>query len=125
IAVWVGIIALAGVAAEIGVVLIHYIDHAVQDRIDDGEMTGIDDLKAAIIEGSVQRLRPILMTVITTIVALVPIMFTVGVGAMAMQRIAAPMIGGLVTATILTLLIIPSIYLIWQSQVLKKKPFWK
>jgi copper/silver efflux system protein len=125
IAVWVGIIATAGVAAETGVVMIIYLDHAVKRRLDKGEMTGPGDLMDAIIEGAVQRLRPKLMTVVTTIIALVPIMFTVGVGAMAMQRIAAPMIGGLVTSTFLTLLIIPSIYFIWQIHALKKEPFWK
>lgn len=125
IAVWVGIIATAGVAAETGVVMIIYIDHAVKRKLDEGTMSGIIDLKDAIIDGAVQRLRPKLMTVVTTIIALVPIMFTAGVGAMAMQRIAAPMIGGLITSTILTLLIIPAIYLIWQTQALKKEPFWK
>jgi len=125
IAVWVGLIALAGLAIEIGIVLIEYIDNAVAGRIDAASMRNEKDLKEAVIEGTVQRLRPILMTVITTIVALVPIMFTAGVGAMAMQRIAAPVIGGLVTALLLTLLIIPSVYLIWRRHDLKKEPFWK
>jgi copper/silver efflux system protein len=125
IAVWVGIIAMAGIAAETGVIMIIYIDHAVKKRIDDGDMRGMSDLKEAIIEGAVQRLRPKLMTVITDILALVPIMFTIGVGATAMKRIAAPMIGGLVTSAVLTLIIIPAIYFIWQSIVLRKEPFWK
>jgi copper/silver efflux system protein len=125
IAVWVGIIAMAGIAAETGVIMIIYIDHAVKKRIDDGDMRGMSDLKEAIIEGAVQRLRPKLMTVITDILALVPIMFTVGVGATAMKRVAAPMIGGLVTSAVLTLIIIPAIYLIWQLIVLRKEPFWK
>ncbi len=125
IAVWVGIIAMAGVATENAVIVIIYIDQAIKSRIEAGEMTNLADLKEAIIDGAVQRLRPKLMTVITDIIALLPIMFTVGVGAAAMQRIAAPMIGGLVTSAILTLLIIPAIYLIWQAQALRKEAFWK
>ncbi len=125
IAVWVGLIALAGLAVEIGLVLIEYIDNAVKERIKDNTMRNEKDLTDAVIEGTVQRLRPILMTVITTIVALVPIMFTAGVGATAMQRIAAPVIGGLVTALLLTLLIIPSVYLIWRRYDLEKEPFWE
>jgi len=125
VAVWVGLIALAGLAAELGVVLIVYLDNAVDQRIEDGELTGPADLKAAVIEGTVQRLRPILMTVTTDAIALIPIMFTVGVGATAMRSIAAPVIGGLATALILALLIIPSVYLIYRTYELKNEPFWK
>jgi copper/silver efflux system protein len=125
VAVWVGMIALAGLAAELGVVLLVYLDNAVQQRIDDGELTGLADLKEAVMEGTVQRLRPILMTVTTDAIALVPIMFTAGVGSTAMKSIAAPVIGGLATALLLALLIIPSVYLIYRTYELKKEPFWK
>lgn len=125
IAVWVGIIAMAGVAAETGVIMIIYLDYTVKQRIEEGRMTGTADLHEAVIEGAVQRLRPKLMTVITDILALMPIMFAVGVGATAMRSIAAPMIGGLITSAFLTLLIIPAIYMLWQTQVLKKESFWK
>jgi len=125
VAVWVGMIALAGLAAELGVVLLVYLDNAVDQRIEDGELTGLADLKEAVMEGTVQRLRPILMTVTTDAIALVPIMFAVGVGSTAMKSIAAPVIGGLATALILALLIIPSVYLIYRTYELKKEPFWK
>jgi copper/silver efflux system protein len=125
VAVWVGMIALAGLAAELGVVLLVYLDNAVDQRIEDGELTGMADLKAAVMEGTVQRLRPILMTVTTDAIALVPIMFAVGVGSTAMKSIAAPVIGGLATALVLALLIIPSVYMIYRTYELKKEPFWK
>jgi len=125
VAVWVGMIALAGLATELGVVLLVYLDDAVQQRIDEGRMGGITDLREAVIEGSVQRLRPILMTVTTDAIALIPVMFTVGVGATAMKSIAAPLIGGLATALMLALLIIPSVYLIYRTYELKKEPYWK
>jgi len=125
VAVWVGMIALAGLAAELGVVLLVYLDDAVEQRIEEGRMTGLSDLKEAVIEGSVQRLRPVLMTVLTDAFALLPVMFAVGVGATAMKSIAAPLIGGLATALILALLIIPSIYLIYRNYKLKKEPFWE
>jgi len=125
VAVWVGMIALAGLAAELGVVLLVYLDDAVEQRIEDSRMTGLNDLKEAVIEGSVQRLRPVLMTVMTDAFALLPVMFAVGVGATAMKSIAAPLIGGLATALILALLIIPSIYLIYRTHELKKEPFWE
>jgi len=125
VAVWVGMIALAGLAAELGVVLLVYLDDAVDERIKDGRMTGLSDLKEAVIEGSVQRLRPVLMTVTTDAFALIPVMFIMGVGATAMKSIAAPLIGGLATALVLAMLIIPSIYLIYRTHELKKEPFWK
>lgn len=114
IAVWVGIIALAGVAAETGVVMIVYLDEAYHRRARAGTMHSLADLTEAVMEGSVQRVRPKMMTVGTTILGLMPIMWSTGTGADVMQRIAAPMIGGLITSTILTLIIIPAIYMIWK-----------
>jgi len=125
VAVWVGMIALAGLAVELGVVLLAYLDDAVQERLDAGRLRNLSDLKEAVMEGSVQRLRPILMTVTTDAIALVPVMFTAGVGATAMKSIAAPLLGGLTTALILALLIIPAVYLVYRRYQLKQEPFWE
>ncbi len=120
IAVWVGIIALAGLAAETGVVMIIYLDEAYQRRVRENAMNGYGDLKAAIIEGAAERVRPKVMTVGTTLLGLLPLMWSTGTGADMIKRIAAPMVGGLITSTILTLLIIPVIYALWKGRGLKK-----
>jgi Cu(I)/Ag(I) efflux system membrane protein CusA/SilA len=116
IAAAVGFIALAGVAAETGVVMIMYLEHAWAERRRGAAVEGRSltrtDLREAIVEGALLRLRPKLMTVITVIVGLLPIMWGSGTGSEVMRRIAAPMVGGMVTATILTLVILPSLYLI-------------
>ena len=119
VAVWVGIIALAGLAAETGVVMIIYLDEAYKRRVEEGKMKSLEDLKEAITEGAVQRVRPKMMTVTTTICGLLPLMWSTGTGADAMKRIAAPMVGGLITSTVLTLIIIPVIYAIWKGRELK------
>jgi len=119
VAVWVGIIALAGVAAETGVVMIVYLDEAYQERVSAGRMNTIKDLYDAVIEGAVQRVRPKMMTVTAIIAGLLPIMWSHGTGADVMKRIAAPMIGGMITSTILTLVIIPAIYMMWKGRKLK------
>ena len=116
IAVWVGMIALAGVAAETGVMMIVYLDQAYNRFKAEGRMKTQHDLFAAITYGAVQRVRPKLMTVTTTILGLTPIMFAHGAGADVMQRIAAPMIGGLISSTILTLEIIPAIYSLYRQR---------
>ncbi|MGC9317694.1 MAG: efflux RND transporter permease subunit [Armatimonadota bacterium] len=115
IAVWVGIIALAGVAAETGVVMIVYLDEAFERYRAEGRMRTMEDLFDAITEGAVQRVRPKLMTVLTTLLGLLPLMFGHGTGADVAKRIAAPMVGGLFTSTILTLEIIPAIYSLWRQ----------
>jgi copper/silver efflux system protein len=121
IAAVVGFIALAGVAAETGVVMVMYLEHAWKVRRDGAAQAGRQptrvELREAIVEGALLRLRPKLMTVITVIVGLLPIMWGTGTGSEVMRRIAAPMVGGMVSATVLTLVIIPSLYLIvngWQ-----------
>lgn len=119
VAVWVGIIALAGVAAETGVVMIVYLDEAFEMFKNMGRMRHQYDLFAAIAYGAVQRVRPKLMTVMTTIMGLVPIMWSHGTGADVMQRIAAPMIGGLVTSTVATLVLVPAIYSLWRQRYIK------
>ncbi len=122
IAAVVGFIALAGVATETGVVMVMYLEHAWAERralaaAESREPTR-RELREAIVEGALLRLRPKLMTVITIIVGLLPIMWGSGTGAAVMRRIAAPMVGGMVSATVLTLVIIPSLYLLlngWQA----------
>ncbi|NIT13636.1 MAG: CusA/CzcA family heavy metal efflux RND transporter [Candidatus Dadabacteria bacterium] len=120
IAVWVGIIALAGLAAQTGVVMIIYLDEFYEKMIKEGK-SGLSDLANAIHDGAVQRVRPKMMTVMAMIMGLLPLMWSTGSGADVMKRIAAPMVGGLVTSTILTLVIIPAIYAIWRGRSLNKK----
>lgn len=115
VAVWVGIIAMAGVAAETGVVMLVYLDEAYGRRIREGRMVAAHDLCEAIMEGAVQRVRPKMMTVAAIMGGLLPIMWTSGTGADVMKRIAAPMIGGMVSSTILTLLVIPVLYALWRG----------
>jgi Cu(I)/Ag(I) efflux system membrane protein CusA/SilA len=121
VAVGVGFIALAGVAAETGVVMLIYLDQAYKYRMNNGTMNTVKDLYDAVMEGAVDRVRPKLMTVTTTIVGLLPILWGTGTGSQVMKRIAAPMVGGMVTSTILTLLVIPTIYYLWKSFELKRK----
>jgi Cu(I)/Ag(I) efflux system membrane protein CusA/SilA len=115
VAVWVGIIALAGVAAETGVVMLIYLDEAYERHIREGRMATAQDLREAIMEGAVQRVRPKMMTVAAIMGGLLPIMWTTGTGADMMKRIAAPMIGGMVSSTVLTLLVIPALYALWRG----------
>ncbi|MCA9523233.1 MAG: efflux RND transporter permease subunit [Myxococcales bacterium] len=110
VAVHVGFIALAGLAAETGVVMLVYLNEAFERFVREGRMRTRADLHRAIEEGAVERVRPKLMTVATTLIGLLPVMFGAGTGSQVMRRIAAPMVGGLITSTILTLVIIPAIY---------------
>jgi Cu(I)/Ag(I) efflux system membrane protein CusA/SilA len=122
VAVWVGIIALAGVAAETGVVMIVYLDEVYERRLREGSMSTPGELYQAIIEGAAQRVRPKMMTVTAIIAGLLPIMWSHGSGADVMKRIAAPMIGGMVTSTILTLAVIPAIYALWRTWEMGRLP---
>jgi Cu(I)/Ag(I) efflux system membrane protein CusA/SilA len=117
-AVWVGVIALVGLAAQTGVVMIVYIDQAYKRRLDAGEIRSLDDIIAAHAEGTIQRVRPKLMTVGTMLFGLVPLLFAEGSGADVMKRIAAPMVGGLVTSAFLTLELIPVVYTYWRNEEL-------
>jgi len=119
-AVWVGVIALAGVAAETGVVMIVYLDEAFHRHQREGRMNSLHDLFEAITEGAVQRVRPKVMTVMCILMGLLPLMWAHGSGAEVMRRIAAPMIGGLITSTILTLEIVPAIYSFWRQRQIGK-----
>jgi len=111
VAVWVGIIALAGVAAETGVIMLVYLDEAYEREKLAGQMQTIKDLHEAVIAGAVKRVRPKIMTVSAIIAGLLPIMWSHGTGSEVMRRIAAPMIGGMVSSTLLTLIIIPVLYM--------------
>ena len=121
VAVWVGIIALAGVAAETRVVMLLYLDEAYERRVREGRMATAQDLREAVLEGGAQRVRPVMMTVAAIIGGLLPIMWTTGTGADVMKRIAAPMIGGMVSSTILTLLVIPVLYAMWRWRAVKRR----
>jgi Cu(I)/Ag(I) efflux system membrane protein CusA/SilA len=118
VAVWVGFIALAGVAAETGVVMLIYLDEAYHRMALAGAMRTPADVATAVREGAVERLRPKIMTVTAIIAGLAPILWSHGTGADVMKRIAAPMVGGMVTSTVLTLVVIPAIYLLWRAMKL-------
>jgi Cu(I)/Ag(I) efflux system membrane protein CusA/SilA len=122
VAVWVGFIALAGVAAETGVVMLIYLDEAYDRMANAGSMRTGADVAAAVREGAVERLRPKVMTVTAIIAGLAPILWSHGTGADVMKRIAAPMVGGMVTSTILTLVVIPAIYLLWRRGAIARRP---
>jgi Cu(I)/Ag(I) efflux system membrane protein CusA/SilA len=116
VAVAVGFIALAGVAAEFGVVMLVYLDNALEHRRKEGRLNAIADLKAAITEGAVLRVRPKAMTAAVIMAGLLPIMLGAGTGSEVMRRIAAPMVGGMITAPLLSLFVIPAIYLLWRKR---------
>lgn len=122
IAVGVGFIALSGVAVEIGVIMLVYLnqswDFKKQDAQDQQRQLTADDLQQAISEGAGLRVRPVMMTVLTVIIGLIPIMYGSGTGSEVMQRIAAPMIGGMSSALLLTLLVLPAIFKLWKSREL-------
>ena len=118
VAVAVGFIALAGVASETGVVMLVFLDNAYTRRVqlaasEQRAMTRAD-VHEAVVEGALMRVRPIIMTVAAIVGGLLPIMLGSGTGSEVMRRIAAPMVGGMVTATFMTLVVIPAIYLIWK-----------
>ncbi len=122
VAVWVGFIALAGVTAELGVVMFLYLDQAYQRHSEatEGALTPAQVREAAL-EGATSRVRPVMMTVVSDIGGLMPLMWAVGVGAATMQRIAAPMVGGLLTAMVLTLVVLPVIYSLWREAELRRE----
>jgi len=121
IAVWVGMIALLGLDAETGVFMLLFLDLSYNDRVRKGKMQTYEDLKEAIIDGAVKRIRPKTMTVMAILMGLIPIMWSMGTGADLMKRIAAPMIGGVVTSFILELLVYPAIYILWKWNYEMKK----
>jgi copper/silver efflux system protein len=105
------------VAAETGVIMLIYLDHAYAARQTRGELRDSADLDAAIEEGAVERVRPKIMTVSAIMAGLIPILWSQGAGADVMKRIAAPMVGGMLTSTVLTLVVIPAVYSLWKERV--------
>ncbi len=120
-AVWVGVIALAGLDAETGIVMLLYLDLSYNKWRSEGRINSLTDIEHAVMEGAVKRIRPKIMTVSVILAGLVPLLFSTGTGADVMKRIAAPMVGGVVTSTILELVIYPAIYVIWRERELRKK----
>lgn len=116
VAVWIGLIALAGVSAETGVVMLLYLDLAYNQWRQEGKMRSASDLRDAIYHGAVKRVRPKVMTASVIIAGLLPILWSHGAGADVMKRIATPMIGGIVTSTVMELIVFPAIFFLWRSR---------
>ena len=126
VAVGVGFIALAGVAVEIGVIMLVYLNQAYRHMLEECEQRGVEPrletLRHAVLHGAGLRVRPVMMTAAAIIVGLLPIMYGTGTGSEVMSRIAAPMVGGMLSAVILTLLVLPAIYLLWKQGTLSGNP---
>lgn len=120
IAVWVGLIALLGVDAETGVFMLLYLDLSYEQAKKEGRLRNMADLRQAVIHGAVKRIRPKFMTVATTFIGLLPIMWAIGTGSDVMKRIAAPMIGGILTSFLLELMVYPVIYEMWKGREVKR-----
>jgi len=123
VAVYVGFIALAGVADEIGVVMLVYLNQAYANLAQRSERTHrltLEVIREAVIEGALLHVRPIMMTVAAIIAGLLPIMLGTGTGSEVMRRIATPMVGGMVSATLLTLIVIPAVYLLWKARLVSQ-----
>jgi Cu(I)/Ag(I) efflux system membrane protein CusA/SilA len=120
VATLIGFIALAGVAAEFGIIMLLYLRHAWERHLASNPEAGLDELDAAIREGAVQRVRPKAMTVAVILAGLLPILLGSGAGAEVMQRIAAPMVGGMLSAPLLSMLVIPAVYRLLQQHHLAR-----
>jgi Cu(I)/Ag(I) efflux system membrane protein CusA/SilA len=125
IAAAVGFIGLIGIGAETGMVMLVYLDQALQaiatERQAEGEKISVEDIYTAVAQGAVNRVRPVMMTVAGSVVGLLPVMLSSGTGSEVMRRIAAPMVGGMVTSTILTLVVIPALYALVKEWTLFKR----
>jgi Cu(I)/Ag(I) efflux system membrane protein CusA/SilA len=121
IGVWIGFISFGGLAAATGIIMIIYLDEAYDRWRREGRLKSVKDLTECVVEGAVQRVRPKMMTVMTMMMGLLPIMWSTGAGADTMKRIAAPMIGGLLTSAVLTLLDIPVFYYMWKYATMRKE----
>jgi Cu(I)/Ag(I) efflux system membrane protein CusA/SilA len=119
VAVWVGLIALAGLDAETGVIMLLYLKLSHQRAAEEGRLHTFADLKEAIVDGAARRIRPKLMMVLTAMIGLLPVLWSTGTGADVMKRIAAPMVGGLVSSFLLELTVYPAIFALWKSRGLK------
>jgi len=115
IAVWVGMIALAGLDAEMGVLMMLYLGLSYQQRVEKNQINSFQDLAEAIVQGAARRIRPMLMTGLATLVGLVPILWSTGAGADVMQRIAAPMVGGIASALFMVLVVFPAVFSLWKQ----------
>jgi len=113
-AVWVGLIAVAGVAAETGIVMVVYLDESFARYMREGRIQKPEDVDAAVVEGAAARVRPLIMTVATTVLGLLPLLWESGVGADVSARTAAPVVGGLWSCMLLTLLVLPAAYAMWR-----------
>jgi copper/silver efflux system protein len=123
IAVWVGFIALAGIAAETSAVMLAYLDEACAERRAAGQFHTFQDVLHAVHAGAVQRIRPMAMVSLANILGLIPVMWATGTGADVMKRLAAPMVGGVLSAMLLTLVVMPALYVIWRWQTdVKRQP---
>lgn len=118
----VGFIALAGVAVEFGLVMLLYLDQAVAEFVQQGRLLNRQDLRQAIVQGALLRIRPKMMTVSVILAGLIPVMVTSSTGADVMKRIAAPLVGGMVTAPLLSLIVIPVVYAWWLEKRLPAPP---
>ena len=116
---WVGIIALAGLSAETGVVMLLYLDRACEAAREQGRLRTLAELRDAVFDGAARRVRPVVMLSATTALGLLPIMWSSGTGADVMKRIAAPMVGGVVTTAVIVLLVFPAVYCIWRRWELR------
>jgi Cu(I)/Ag(I) efflux system membrane protein CusA/SilA len=120
VAVWVGYIALFGIAVETGVVMVVYLHEALDRRLKSGVPLRHEEIEAATIEGAVQRLRPKLMTVCVVLASLIPILWETGVGADVMKPIAAPIVGGMITSTIHVLILVPVFFALMKERALRR-----
>jgi Cu(I)/Ag(I) efflux system membrane protein CusA/SilA len=118
--VWVGLLSVVGLAMQTGVVMVVYIDEAFYRRVREGRLRSREDIVAAHAEGTVQRLRPKIMTITTMAASLLPLLWAEGAGAEIMRRVAAPMLGGLLTSAFLTLEVLPVLYTIWRYRQLRR-----
>lgn len=120
VAVWIGLIVLAGLDAETGVVMLLYLDLAYEQWTNKGRMRHVADLRDAIYHGAVKRVRPKAMTASVIIAGLLPILWSHGAGADVLKRIATPMIGGVITSTVMELVVYPAVFFVWRSRLLKR-----
>jgi len=118
--VWVGLLSVIGLAMQTGVVMVVYIDEAFHRRVREGMLHSRDDIVAAHAEGTIRRLRPKIMTVTTMAAGLLPLLWAEGAGAEVLRRVAAPMIGGLLTSAFLTLEVLPVLYTVWRTRQLRR-----
>jgi len=121
VAVWVGYIALFGIAVETGVVMVVYLHEALDHRLQNNRLLTDADIEAAVIEGAVQRLRPKLMTVTAVLASLIPILWESGIGSDVMKPIAAPIVGGMITSTIHVLILVPVFFVVMKQRALRRE----